>query len=532
MNKTIYFGGPIVTMEEGASPSALLVEDGIIRKMGGKEELLALCPDAELFDLEGHTLLPAFIDPHSHVTSLANTLGLVDLDDVESFDEVIQRIKAYCKEREIQPGQWVIGRGYDHNTLKEGCHPDKEVLDKAAPDNPVLIAHRSGHMGIANSLALRELGIDSSTPNPSGGIIGREAGSKEPNGYLEENAFIVMASAKCPRPSLEQLKEQLVEAQNIYASYGIATVQDGATRASEWAMMQSLAKEGRLKLDTVAYVDLNNAPGVMADNPDYVEQYQNRLKIGGYKIFLDGSPQGRTAWVTEPYLGGDPDYKAYPIYDDATVEGFMETALKEGRQILAHCNGDAASDQMINAYEAAAAKVGAPKDARPVMIHCQLTRNDQLAEMAKLGMIASIYVAHTYFWGDVHLKNFGKERGSHISPAGSAIRNGVVYTFHTDTPVLPPDMITTLWCAVNRITRAGVPLAEEEKVSVYDALKGITINAAYQYFEEGRKGSLKEGKLADLVILDKNPLETDPKDLRSIQVLRTIKEGEPIFIRQ
>ena len=186
---------------------------------------------------------------------------------------------------------------------------------------------------------------------------------------------------------------------------------------------------------------------------------------------------------------------------------------------------------MIHAYKAAAQKLGEPADGRPVMIHCQLTRGDQLAEMAKLGMVASIYVAHTYYWGDVHLKNFGEERGGHVSPAGSAIRNHVVYTFHQDTPVLLPDMITTLWCAVNRVTRAGVPLAEEEKVSVYDALKGITCNAAYQYFEEDRKGSLKEGKLADLVILDQNPLEIDPKDLRSIQVLSTIKEGEPIYTK-
>ncbi len=531
MNKTIYFGGSIITMEPDSTPSALLVEDGKIRKLGEKEELLALCPDAQLCDLKGHALLPAFIDPHSHITSFASTLGLVNLDDVGSFDEIAQRIDAYRKERKVQPGQWIIGRGYDHNTLKEGCHPDKFALDKAAPQNPVLIAHRSGHMGVANSLGLRELGIDASTENPSGGMIGRVEGSKEPSGYLEENAFIVLASSRMPRPSLEQLMDQMEEAQNIYASFGIATVQDGATRTAEWKLLEALAQQGRLKLDTVAYVDLKNAKEVMEGNPSYIEQYHNRLKIGGYKIFLDGSPQGRTAWMTKPYLGGDPDYKGYPIYDDATVEGFMETALKESRQILAHCNGDAASDQMIHAYQAAARKLGKPADGRPVMVHCQLARADQLDEMAHLGMIASIFVAHTYYWGDVHLKNFGQERGSHVSPAGSAIRSHVVYTFHQDTPVLPPDMLTTLWCAVNRVTRAGAPLAGEEKISVYDALKGITCNAAYQYFEEGRKGSLKEGKLADLVILDKNPLEIDPKDLRSIQVLATFKEGECIYAK-
>ena len=163
------------------------------------------------------------------------------------------------------------------------------------------------------------------------------------------------------------------------------------------------------------------------------------------------------------------------------------------------------------------------------MIHAQLLQPEQLADMAKLNLIASFFIAHIYHWGDTHIQNFGMERASQISPVGTAIQEGVTYTFHQDTPVIAPNMMDTIWCAVNRKTRNGIELGEEQKISVYDALKAITIHGAYQYFEEDKKGSIREGKLADLVILDQNPLKVNPMDLRDIQVVCTIKNGDILF---
>ncbi|MYL61108.1 amidohydrolase family protein, partial [Virgibacillus halodenitrificans] len=204
---------------------------------------------------------------------------------------------------------------------------------------------------------------------------------------------------------------------------------------------------------------------------------------------------------------------------------------KDDVQLLTHSNGDAASDQLLQNYEAALEESDNPNKAnlRPVMIHCQTVRNDQLDKMAELAMIPSIFIPHTYYWGDVHLKNLGHERGSRISPAKSAFDRGLVVNFHQDPPVVQPDMLETIWCAVNRITRKGVHIGPEECVSVYDAIRAVTINAAYAYFEEDQKGSIKEGKLADFVVLDQNPFKVDPIKIKDLQVLETIKEGESIY---
>jgi predicted amidohydrolase YtcJ len=200
-------------------------------------------------------------------------------------------------------------------------------------------------------------------------------------------------------------------------------------------------------------------------------------------------------------------------------------------QILTHCNGDAASEQFLNAYEKALSESDNPnkETLKPVMIHCQTVRNDQLDRMAAINMIPSIFVGHVYYWGDVHMKNFGPERGNHISPAKDAMDRGLVINFHQDAPITKPNMLHSVWCAVNRISRAGNVIGEDQKIGVYDALKAVTINAAYQYSEEDSKGSIKEGKRADLVVLDKSPLAVDQMEIKDIKVLETIKDGKRIY---
>ena len=524
MAKQLYYGGNIITME-GEDAEAVLVQDGRILRTGTFEEMKCSAgPNTQFIDLIGNTLLPGLIDSHSHITAFAQTLSLVQLSDAKSFDEIVEKISAFRLENKLRDTDWISGFGYDHNFLKEKMHPDKTLLNQFP--NPIVIAHASGHMGIMNQAALDAVEINADTPDPQGGKIGRFSGSTEPNGYLEETAF-TSASAKIPKPTIDEMEKQLVKAQDIYLSYGITTAQDGLTRKAEWNLLQTACKHKSLKMDLVSYIDLEQCHNLAKQNYQYLKNYQNRLKIGGYKIFLDGSPQGRAAWMGTPYEGDT--YCGYPVHSDKQVVTFMKTAVDENIQILVHCNGDAAAEQMIDSYQ----KVFEPqKNIRPVMIHAQLVRNDQLKRMAELSMTSSFFTAHTWYWGDIHLKNFGKQRADYISPAKDAILHGVNYTFHQDTPVIMPDMLETLWCAVNRISKNGVLMGKEQKITVYEALKGITINAAYQYFEENRKGSIKAGKLADFVILDKNPLETAPEELRNIRVLQTIKEGEVIYERR
>ena len=558
LEKTVYFGGDIITMEPDGSPQhgkspdgqpygglphdgqsqsrqpqAVLVEDGIIRYVGTKKEAVRLAGGgASMVDLVGAALLPAFIDSHSHITAFANTLGLVDLTGAKNFEDMIQKLRAFANARKLATDEWVVGFGYDHNFLMEKQHPDKSVLDRAVPDHPVLITHASGHMGVVNSAGLLRFGIGKETEEPAGGRIGR-LGDGSPDGYLEETAFTAY-SARIPQPDRERLCRQMELAQQQYLQYGITTVQDGLTRENDLPLLMDMAREHRLLVDTVSYIDLNRNGELLVQNQRYLKNYQNRLKIGGYKIFLDGSPQGRTAWMSRPYQNGigngsDKDgYCGYPIYEDEQVESFLKTAVAKRVQILAHCNGDAAAEQLIRCYERVIEKQ-AP--IRPVMIHAQLVRPDQLKRMAALGMVASFFTAHTYYWGDIHRQNFGKERADTISPARSAQEAGVVYTLHQDTPVIRPDMMQTVWCAVNRISKSSRAMGTEERITPYEALQAVTIHAAYQYFEEGQKGSIQPGKLADLVVLERNPLTADPMELDKISVLQTIKEGRVLYQR-
>lgn len=525
---TLYWNGTIITMEEPLYAEALLVQNGKIAAVGNKHELTQICPSAELVDLKGKTLMPSFLDPHSHITAYANTQRLLSLGQVTGFAELEKKLKDYCVQEKLKPGEWIVGFGYDHNSFVEKRHPDKYVLDHACPDNPVLITHASGHMGVMNSSALSLLGVTADTQDPEGGLFGRVSGSQEPSGYAEETAFISLTS-KIPQPSLEELCRGIEKAQQSYLSYGITTVQDGKTKPGEWELLKEAARRGLFRADIVSYVDQREHSALLQENRDYVGQYHDRLKIGGYKIFLDGSPQGRTAWMSTLYERAQDGYCGYPVYRDEEVEQMVGQAYREGIQILAHCNGDAAAEQYLRTCEKIwSAEPGKP-EIRPVMIHAQLLRRDQVPRLHRLSMIPSFFVAHAYYWGDIHLENFGRERADYISPTGTALRAGIPFTFHQDTPVLPPDMLTTVWCAVRRVTKNGVQLAESECISSLDALRAVTINAAYQYFEETEKGSLRIGKKADLVILERNPLAVPVDDIRKIQVLATIKEGKCVY---
>ena len=516
--ETLYFGGPILTIE-GTTAEAVLVRDGIIRAVGSLPEVAcAASPDVKRRNLEGACLLPGLVDAHSHLCSFAQSLRLCDLSQADCLDDIIdllQQQSASCG--------WIVGYGYDHTRLREGRHPTREVLDRVNEDTPVLISHASGHMGAVNSKALELLGITRATPNPEGGVIGREADSKTPSGFLEENAFFA-ASAQIPPVTQGEMLGLLAQAERIYASYGITTAQEGLAKAAEMELLSS----ADLTLDVVAYADQKEHAQCWETYRLYRGGYRRHLKLGGYKIFLDGSPQGRTAWVSRPYLGGEEGYVGYPTLTDEQVAHFVEQAHREGAQLLAHCNGDRAAEQYLRACLHARHEGTPPR--RDVMIHAQLLRRDQLAEVKACGMIPSFFVSHTYYWGDTHLQNLGWERASLISPAASAARAGIPFTLHLDTPVLPPDMLDCIWCATRRVTRKGVPLDQNEALSVSQALRALTLHGAYQYFEETSKGSIREGKRADLVILSA-PLYDgmDLEEIKSIRVLETIKDGETIY---
>lgn len=530
--KTFYINGTILTMEEDRLyAEAVCTKDGIIQAVGTEEEVLKLKQEGDrIINLGGKTMLPGMIDGHSHFAGTANAMTQCDLSLCNSFADVIREMKAFKKKRKLSDEAWIVGCNYDHNFLSEGRHPDRFVLDQISDTNPVLLIHASSHMGVANSKGLALQGINEMAEDRTDGRYGRIEGTNIPNGYMEEKVFLEFQS-KLPMTSVEELMNLFQEAQKLYASYGITTVQDGMVARPLFQLLKTASDMGILKLDIVGYVDIMTAAELPDEVPEYDRKYHKHLKLGGYKIFLDGSPQGKTAWMQNPYVG-EASYCGYPIHSDAALESYIRLALKKGQQLLAHCNGDAAAEQYITGFEKVLASADSRETHRAVMVHAQLVQREQLRRMADLGMMPSFFIAHTYYWGDIHLKNFGIERGSRISPAKDAMDYGMKFTFHQDSPVVLPDMMRTVSCAVNRISRTGQEIGKEQRIPVLEALKAVTSYGAYQYHEEDRKGTIAVGKLADFAVLNKNPLKTDPEMLAEVQVMMTVKEDQIIYERE
>lgn len=525
--KKVFYNGRIITLEGNESVESVFIENGKINEIGNYEDIIKKYSEVEKINLEGKTLIPAFLDPHSHFSGAASALLQVPLEEAVSIDEVLEKLSDFVKSDNLQENKWVIGKGYDHNNFVEKAHPTCEDLDKVSTKVPIVIQHKSGHAGVFNSKALELLGVTVDTVSPEGGLIGKK--DNKLTGYMEETAFMKYMK-EAAMPDANELFNAYIKVQEKYLSHGIATVQEGMMVSQMIPLYEALINNNMLKVDLVGYSEVSSAEKLFSKFKDSIMKYNKNFKLGGYKIFLDGSPQARTAWMLTPYLGEDT-YYGYGTMKYEDVYNAIKEATKNNVQILAHCNGDAAAQQFIDAIKKVQEDGYDVKSLRPVMIHSQLLRIEQLEDVKKLGIIPSFFVAHVYHWGDVHINNFGFERASKISPTASALENGITFTFHQDSPVIEPNMMETIHCAVNRKTKSGVLLGENERISVIEALKAVTINAAYQYFEEDKKGSIKVGKNADFVILDKNPLEVPIEHLKDIKILETIKDGVTIYKR-
>ena len=527
--KKLYFGGPVLTMER-TSPraEALLTEGGTILAVGKLSDLEALAGNAERVCLHGRTLCPGFVDGHSHLCGEGLFSFQCDLTDCTGFDDLLRRIRVFREKRELIHAEAIVCRGYDPECMAEHAHPDAGVLDTLGFDNPVVCVHQSGHVVTANTAAMRSCGLDDSFAAPSGGFAGRSADGHL-TGYFEESAAAPLAPLRKNTP--EQAEEGILLAQEEYIRHGFTTVQDGSANApGRLALFERLNRRGALRTDVVVYLK------ALADDEAWAcafTQYGNRephgrLTLGGVKLFLDGSPQARTAWMLEPYAG-ETEYRGYPKLSDGTVEKTVLRAARQGVQMLAHCNGDAAAEQYLRAWEKAVQEVPEAKNLRSVMVHAQTVQDSQLARMAPLGMMPSFFVGHCWYWGDTHLRNFGPERGRRISPVDRALALDLPCSFHQDCPVTRPDMLHSVWCAVNRITKNGVSIGPEHRISAYDAMICATRGGAYTYFSENRRGVLRPGAAADLVLLSSDPTAVDPMAIRDIQVLATVKDGETLF---
>ena len=533
-NLQVYYNGNIITMEgnteETLYAKALEVSNGVITKVAyTDEEANNLIKNKSLVDLKGKTLMPAFIDPHSHIISFAQALTTVDLSGTTNIAEIDSRLEDYIKNNNLTNGAWVIGFGYDNNLLPGKKNPTRDDLDKVSTNLAIFITHASGHVGSMNSKALEYFGVDENTPDIEGGVIERYPNSRKPTGYMEEAAFMKYAREVDFKVTDEDMMNFVNQAEDVYLSYGITTAQNSLIVNGDLPLIENMITNNRFKIDIIGFIDLKNAPNIFDEHKDLIGKYSNRFKISGYKIFLDGSPQAKTAWLKEPYITGEKGYRGYPIHDYNTVKEYVRKSFDDKMQLQAHCNGDAAAEQYVDAISEVMTERNTTNNYRAVLVHSQIVKENEYKRMSEFNIIPSLFVAHIYYWGDTHIVNLGMERASQISASKTALDNNLPFTYHQDTPVIKPNMIETISCALNRTTKDGVLLGENQKIDALNAFKAITINAAYQNGEEDIKGSLKEGKLADLVILSDDPLKIDAKDMNSIEVLETIKEGKTLY---
>ena len=537
----IFHGGNILTMADGSGVvEAVAVDGGRIRAVGSTGQVMKLKDShTVIVDLEGRTLVPGFIDAHGHFTEVVRIIDDTDIQSppagpVSSIKEIIDALEKKIELEEVRPEDWVVGTGYDELLLDEARHPTWQDLDRVSMHHPVLAVHASGRMGSLNSRALEIAEISRDSPDPEGGVIERRPGTREPTGLIRERAFFRIRRLIERDAHPRELIDRVRRAGEYYASFGITTTQDGATRESGFRVLAAAAQSGSLPIDVVCYGDPGSADGFLRKWSGYRDTYNDGLRIGGITATLDGPPERGEAWFTEPYAvpppGREPDFTGEPKYaNDNEVSFLFHSFMSQGVQVVAHVNGDAAADQMITAVENAMAMIG-PGDLRPVMSYAHTVREDQLDRMAALGIVPSFFTGQLYFRGDLYLESMlGKERSDRLSPCRSALQRGMYFSIHNDEPDVPPNVLFLIGNAVNRLSRNGRVIGADQRIDAVDALKAVTIWAARQIFEEDSKGSLEVGKLADLVILSDNPLDVAPDEIGQLAVVATFKEGSMVY---
>lgn len=497
--RTIFLGGHILTMNE-TEAEAILVEDGRIAAIGESDRLRSLHPDAEVHDLGGRTLMPGFVDAHGHFAAYAMSLLQLSLREARDMDTLLSLVAD--RANSTADGGWVNARDYDPSKLSERRDPSLEELDSACPDRPLCLHHVSGHLGLFNSAAMEALGLDSYR--------------------LEEGPFI-SAIQRIPSGSPEDVYRVLLEAQERFASYGITTAQEALIKKEMVPLVKPLVESPDFWIDVMGFVDAANREEVMDMLGFPAGEWNGHLKVKGVKILLDGSPQGGTAWMEDPYLDGHNGGATVGIGD---MHGYLREAAELELEVAVHCNGDAACRALVDEAEKVSEETGLSQHV--VMVHAQFLTPDLMDRMKAIGMEPSFFVSHSWYWGDLYVELFGRDRADRLSPCGTALSKGMRITIHQDEPVLEPWPMDSVFCAVNRVTENGNVRGERERIGVMDALRAVTVDSAGQNREPGI-GEIKMGSFADLIVLDRDPLGCEPSELRDVRVLETIKRGKTVY---
>jgi predicted amidohydrolase YtcJ len=527
---TVYVNASILTMDAaGSVAEAMAVRSGLIAAVGTRDAMRTLIsPLTRVIDLNGRSILPGFWAAHDHfpeagvVERIRVDLNSPPIGRMQSIADIVATLRE--RAAKTPAGEWIVGNGYDDTLLRDKRHPMRHDLDRASLRHPIVIIHTSGHLSVGNSYALRIAGVSRRTPQPQGGLIRKDTAG-EPTGVIEESHII---QRHIPKLTPEQWRDAARWANKHYLARGVTTtVIAGASEESVRNLAAAL-RDDEIRLRVIAMAPADSRPAL-----ESLAVPEVQLRLGAVKLFQDGSLQGYTGHLSQPYFiqpAGKAHYRGYSSRTPEKLAAVVLELHRAGFQIAIHGNGDAAIDEILDAYEAAL-KTFPRQDARHRIEHCQTAREDQLDRMVRLGITPSFFAGHVFYWGDRHRDIFlGPERAARISPLASAVKRGIRFTLHDDTPVTPVNPLQLVWAAVERQTRAGRVLGPDQRITVMQALRALTIDAAWQNFEEQTHGSIEPGKRADFVVLDRNPLSVPGTDLRNLKVLETVVGGSVAWV--
>jgi predicted amidohydrolase YtcJ len=525
--------GTIYTIEDSRPRvEGVAIRDGKIVYAGeAREARRRGGPRAAVIDLEDRIALPGFVESHSHPILYGRYLEEVDCRYCSSLEEIVEALRD--RANSTSPGQWVVGNGYDHTLLRESRHPTRRELDRASGEHPILLRNITLHNVVANTEALRRAGVTVKTPDPEGGRIGRDE-KGEPDGVLWEWAQTLVEYC-LPEASVEDVRRQLENAAKVYLSAGVTSVVDAALGLAngmrDAEAYARVAVDGGLPLRLGAAIVYPLWKELQEDAGPGLEWSGDPEKVRpvAVKFFQDGSIQIHTAALRQPYLGESEPADRHLIWPQEKLDRMVADVHSSGWQIWTHGNGDAAIGSILDAYGKALA--GDPRaDHRHRIEHCQTAGEDQLDRIKGLGITVSFFAPHVWYWGDRHREIFlGPERAARIDPLASALQRGIRFGLHNDSPVTPVSPLLSVGTAVSRLTSGGQALGAEQAITVDQALRSMTLDSAYLAFEEDLKGTLAEGKLGDVVILEADPHKVAPREVKDIPVAMTIVGGEVAY---
>jgi len=527
--------GPIwCGREEGVVEALAIFRDKVLAAGSDAEIKPLIGPKTRVIDLKGRLATPGLNDSHLHLVSLGMTMGWVDSkpESAPTLEALLGAISA--RAAQSKPGEWILSRGYDQTKLDTGRHPYREELDRAAPNNPVMLVRACGHIAICNSEALRLGGIDEKSPTPQGGLIEQQNGRL--TGLLAENARAPVQAA-IPAATEEDIIAGIERGGQYLLSLGITSCMDAAVGQKggfrEIAAYHRAKRDGRLPVRTWLTLLGDDGRSIVPDCYDAgltSGTGDEMLMIGGVKLFLDGSAGGRTAWMTEPYLGEDKTTGVW-MWEDAELERMVLDAHKKGYQLVCHAIGDAAIEQLITAYEKALAAYPDP-DRRHRIEHCGFSTPAQHERMVKAGIYPCPQQVFIHDFGDAYVKVLGPERALPSYPFRTWFDLGLKPATGSDAPVCDPNPFPNFHTMLTRETWKGTVMDAAQRVSIEEALQAYTEFGAFSQKQEKVKGKLAPGFLADVAVFSRDLLTAAPADiLKDTSCDLTILGGEVVYER-